>query len=208
MGRKEGRGVIRDQFNVISSELSAIQIYSLRPSIAAARSHRSGTSPPEAARRLVISRQAKRPRGAVLGHTRDPVSDEPVPRCVGHRCAPSPSPGGAGGLCPLATPRGLCPLATPRGLCRGARPGPPPPAYREAICRAYLARRAPRRGCNARGGREVLGWPRRCELAHAFLWEYSRRRLRLAQFLGQPGVSLTNWRVYMVGPCISVGIQP
>ena len=26
-----------------------------------------------------------------------------------------------------------------------------------------------------------LGWPRRCKLAHAFVWEYSCKRLKLAQ---------------------------
>jgi hypothetical protein len=31
--------------------------------------------------------------------------------------------------------------------------------------------------------RKVLGWPRRCKLAHAFLWEYSYKRLKLAQLL-------------------------
>jgi hypothetical protein len=25
----------------------------------------------------------------------------------------------------------------------------------------------------------VLGWPKRCELAHAFLWEYGYQRLKL-----------------------------
>ena len=39
--------------------------------------------------------------------------------------------------------------------------------------------------------RKALGWPRRCKLAHAFLWEYSYKRLKLAQLLGQLGVSLT-----------------
>jgi hypothetical protein len=36
----------------------------------------------------------------------------------------------------------------------------------------------------------VLGWPKRCKLAHAFLWEYSCNSLKLAQLLG--GV-LTWW---------------
>jgi hypothetical protein len=39
--------------------------------------------------------------------------------------------------------------------------------------------------------RTVSGWPKRSRLAHAFLWEYSYRRLKLAQFLGQLGVFLT-----------------
>jgi hypothetical protein len=37
----------------------------------------------------------------------------------------------------------------------------------------------------------MLGWPKRCKSAHAFLWEYSRKRLQLAYFLGQLGVFLT-----------------
>jgi hypothetical protein len=37
----------------------------------------------------------------------------------------------------------------------------------------------------------VLGWPKRCRLAHVFLWEYSYKRLELAQVLGQLGVFLT-----------------
>ena len=39
--------------------------------------------------------------------------------------------------------------------------------------------------------RKVLGWPKRWKLAHAFPWEYSCKRLKLAQLLGQPGVFLT-----------------
>ena len=39
--------------------------------------------------------------------------------------------------------------------------------------------------------RKVLGLPKSCELAHAFLWEYSQRRLKLAQLLGQLAVFLT-----------------
>jgi hypothetical protein len=37
----------------------------------------------------------------------------------------------------------------------------------------------------------VLVWPKRCKLAHAFLWEYSDKGLKLAQLLGQLGVFLT-----------------
>ena len=37
----------------------------------------------------------------------------------------------------------------------------------------------------------MLGWPKRCKLAHAFLWEYRCKRLKLAQLLGQLGVFLT-----------------
>ena len=39
--------------------------------------------------------------------------------------------------------------------------------------------------------REVLGWPKRCQLAHAFQWEYNHQRLKLAQLLGQLSVFLT-----------------
>jgi hypothetical protein len=38
---------------------------------------------------------------------------------------------------------------------------------------------------------KVLGWPRRCGLAHAFLWEHSCKKLELAQLLGRHGVLLT-----------------
>jgi hypothetical protein len=37
----------------------------------------------------------------------------------------------------------------------------------------------------------MLGWPEICKLAHAFLWEYSYKRLKLAQRLGQLDVFLT-----------------
>ena len=39
--------------------------------------------------------------------------------------------------------------------------------------------------------RKVSGRPKRCKLAHAFLWECSYKRLKTAQLLGQLGVSLT-----------------
>jgi hypothetical protein len=39
--------------------------------------------------------------------------------------------------------------------------------------------------------RKVLGWPKRCKLAHAFLWEYSCKRLKMAQLLGRHGVFRT-----------------
>jgi hypothetical protein len=41
-----------------------------------------------------------------------------------------------------------------------------------------------------------LGWPKRCQLAHAFLWGASYKRLKLTQLLGQLGVFLTpgQWR--------------
>jgi hypothetical protein len=40
------------------------------------------------------------------------------------------------------------------------------------------------------GARKVLGWPKICELAHAFIWEYSYKGLKLAQLLGRHGVFL------------------
>ena len=36
--------------------------------------------------------------------------------------------------------------------------------------------------------RKVLGRPKRRKLAHAFLWEYGHKRLKLAQLLRQLGV--------------------
>ena len=38
---------------------------------------------------------------------------------------------------------------------------------------------------------KVLGWPKICKLAQTFLWEYSYKRLKLAQLLGQLGACLT-----------------
>jgi hypothetical protein len=37
----------------------------------------------------------------------------------------------------------------------------------------------------------VLGWPKRCKLAQALLWEDSHKKLKLAQLLGRLGVFLT-----------------
>jgi hypothetical protein len=39
--------------------------------------------------------------------------------------------------------------------------------------------------------RKVSGRPKRCKLAHTFPWEYSYKRLKLAQLLGQLGFFLT-----------------
>ena len=36
----------------------------------------------------------------------------------------------------------------------------------------------------------MFDWPKICRLAHAFLWEYSYKGLKLAQLLGQLGVFL------------------
>ena len=50
------------------------------------------------------------------------------------------------------------------------------------------------------GARKVLGWPKRCKLAHAFLQEYSHKRLKLAQVLGQLGVFLTRAQTFKSSP--------
>ena len=50
---------------------------------------------------------------------------------------------------------------------------------------------AVQRGEALAAARKVLGWPRRCKLAHAFLRGYSDKKLKLAQLLGQLGVFLT-----------------
>jgi hypothetical protein len=49
----------------------------------------------------------------------------------------------------------------------------------------------PEGGGGSTEARKVLGWPKRCRLVHAFLWECSYERLKLPQFLGQQGVFLT-----------------
>ena len=46
----------------------------------------------------------------------------------------------------------------------------------------------------------MLGWPKRCKLAHAFLWEYSYKRLKLAQLLGQLGVFLAPGAAQALSP--------
>ena len=43
-------------------------------------------------------------------------------------------------------------------------------------------------GCSEKGFRL---WPKRCKLAHAFLWKYIYIRLKLVQHLCQLGVFLT-----------------
>ncbi len=81
----------------------------------------------------------------------------------------------------LGQPCGFYLRAPQRGARQPhARPRPPravAPAHPRAL------RRPP--------ARKVLGWPKRCKLAHAFLWAYSYKRLKLAQLLGQLGVFLT-----------------
>jgi hypothetical protein len=41
--------------------------------------------------------------------------------------------------------------------------------------------------------RKSLGWPKRCTLAHAFLWEYSDKRLKLTQLMGQLTKTVQGW---------------
>jgi hypothetical protein len=61
-------------------------------------------------------------------------------------------------------------------------------------CRVTLQTLQPARQRAAAVATKVLGWPKRRKLAHAFLWEYSYKRLKLAQLLGQLGVFLTRTR--------------
>ena len=57
--------------------------------------------------------------------------------------------------------------------------------------------------CTTAQARKLLSWPKRCKLAHAFLWEYSYKRLQLAQLLGQLGVFLTLHRsIASSRPCV------
>ena len=45
----------------------------------------------------------------------------------------------------------------------------------------------------------MLGWPKRCKLAHTFPWEYDYKRLKLAQLLGHLGLSLAPGYLLEVG---------
>jgi hypothetical protein len=69
----------------------------------------------------------------------------------------------------------------------GIRIYAPPAACRPVLAAAgstsAVAQSAP--------ARKALGWPKRCKLTHAFLWEYCYKRLKFAQRLGQLGVFLT-----------------
>jgi hypothetical protein len=47
---------------------------------------------------------------------------------------------------------------------------------------------------------KVLAWPKRCKLAHAFLWEYSYERLKLVQLLA-PSHLLAEGRRVLCGRC-------
>ena len=59
--------------------------------------------------------------------------------------------------------------------------------------------------------RKVLGWPKQCKFAHAFLWEYSYKRLKLARLLGKLGVFLTLQPMRNLPLCAflrSIGCRP
>jgi hypothetical protein len=43
--------------------------------------------------------------------------------------------------------------------------------------------------------KEVLGWPKICKLAHAFLWEHSHKLLKLGQLLGQLARNLVSFAI-------------
>ena len=66
-----------------------------------------------------------------------------------------------------------------------------PAAYHRAGRRPTVPRTLCPRGSDSAGVNKVLGGPKRSKLAHAFLWEYSRKRLELAQLLRQLGACLT-----------------
>jgi hypothetical protein len=72
------------------------------------------------------------------------------------------------------------------------------------VALACVVLRSPARSTLERE-RMVLGWPKRCKLAHAFLWEYSYKKLKLDQLLGQLGVFLT-WRSR--GPAAAASLSP
>ena len=55
------------------------------------------------------------------------------------------------------------------------------------------------RRCNATLARKVLGWPKRCKLAHAFRWKYCYKGLKLAKLLDQLGAFLTSFRAEVLG---------
>ena len=94
------------------------------------------------------------------------------------------------------TSAGLFPMALslsgedPRGPRRGAKGSLELAALRRPPMPAR-ARRAPVYRRAFAGASKLLGWLKRCKLAHAFLCEYSYKRLRLAQLLGQLGIFLT-----------------
>ena len=104
-------------------------------------------------------------------------------------------------------------VLTCRGACAavttfGARPHSSPPPVWPPLTRTTRSRALPHLADVAQVARprdherplladralvarNVLGWPKRCKLAHGFMWEYRYERLKLAQLLGQLGVFLT-----------------
>jgi hypothetical protein len=52
------------------------------------------------------------------------------------------------------------------------------------------------------GARKMLGWSKTCRLAYALLWEYSYKRLKLAQLLGQLGVFLARSKTKQTNHCV------
>jgi hypothetical protein len=74
------------------------------------------------------------------------------------------------------------------------------PARRGASlgCAAHV-RRAGGRPSRPTAARGALGWPKRCKLARAFLWEHSYKRLTLAQLLGQLSGRLSHLRAARLG---------
>ena len=64
------------------------------------------------------------------------------------------------------------------------RPGGPGPWLELQLAQLLLLHLPP-------AAKKVLDWPKICKLAHAFLREYSYKRLKLAQLLGQLGGFLT-----------------
>jgi hypothetical protein len=75
----------------------------------------------------------------------------------------------------------------------GAQVPPPPPPLPVEFASLPRTTSSSSRPHPRAAAREVSGWPNRCklELAHAFLWKYGCKRLKLAQLLGQLGVLLT-----------------
>ena len=68
--------------------------------------------------------------------------------------------------------------------------GPLPPGARaRSVRRQPMSARGKHKASAA--AREVSGRPKRCKMAHAFLWGHSYKRLQSVQLLGQLGVFLT-----------------
>ena len=94
-------------------------------------------------------------------------------------------------------------FSAPRRLYGSAKGNGPPRVARRSSCRSR-SRPGGTRASRAAGARQVSGWPKRCKLAHAFMWEYSYKRLKLAQLLGRLGVVLTCTPTPMVSPMFIV----